>query len=87
MIKLNPQVRRDLIISAALIAARQPGGWIGLTRSTIATYAGVSEGLVSRYLGSMIEARRVIMDVAINQQITEIIVQSRIAHDGYAPVN
>lgn len=87
MTKLLPAVRRDLILNAAIIAARQPGGWIALTRSTIATYAGVSEGLVSRYLGSMDEARRVIMTEAVRQGIDDIIVQSRIAHDGYAPVN
>jgi hypothetical protein len=55
-----------------------------LTRQVIAIAAGCSEGLVSRYLGDMKDARRLIMKAAIRDEIVEIIVQSVVAHDGYA---
>jgi hypothetical protein len=82
--RFKPTIRRELILRAAIESARQPGGWGLITRQVIANAAGCSEGLVSRYLGDMKDARRIIMKAAIKDEIVEIIVQSIVAHDGYA---
>lgn len=82
--RYKPAIRRDLILSAAVEVARRPGGWGKLTRQAIAVEAGVSDGLVSRYLGDMSDARRAIMKEAYDKRISEIIFQSVTAHDGYA---
>lgn len=85
--RYKPSIRRELILSAAIAAARKPGGWSLLTRQVIAAAAGCSEGLVSRYLGDMPSARRAVMKVAVKEEIVEIIAQSVVAHDGYAVKN
>jgi hypothetical protein len=82
--RYKPAVRRELVLAAAIEVARQPGGWSRLTRQLIAIQADCSEGLVSRYLGDMPEARRAIMKAAIKAEIVEIIVQSIASHDGFA---
>lgn len=82
--RYKPAIRRELILSAAVDVASTPGGWSLLTRQVIANAAGCSEGLVSRYLGDMQEARKAIMKAAIKDEIVEIIVQSIAAHDGFA---
>jgi hypothetical protein len=82
--RYKPTIRRELILRAAIESARQPGGWSLITRRVISTAAGCSEGLVSRYLGDMKDARRAIMKAAVKDEIVEIIVQSIVAHDGYA---
>jgi AcrR family transcriptional regulator len=81
--KLETQIRRDIILRAAIAAAREPGGWPKLTRRNIAKRAGCSDALVSHRLGDMKTVRRVIMRVAIKDEIVEIIAQSVAAHDGY----
>lgn len=82
--RFKPSIRRRLLIKAAVEVARQPGGWSTLTRQRIALQADCSEGLISRYLGDMPSARRAIMRAAIRGEITEIIIQSVVAQDGYA---
>lgn len=80
----EPDVRKAMLLAAAIEVARKPGGWSKLTRQLIAIEADCSEGLVSRYLGDMPDARRAIMRAAIKAEIVEIIVQSIASHDGYA---
>lgn len=82
--RFEPEHRKELILKAAIITARRPGGWSTLTRQAIAKQADCSEGLVSRYLGPMWRVRRAIMRDAIKQEIVEIIVQSLVAQDGCA---
>jgi AcrR family transcriptional regulator len=82
--RFKPTIRRELILRAAIESARQPGGWSLITRQVIANAAGCSEGLVSRYLGDMKDARKHIMRAAIKDEIVEIIAQSIVCHDGYA---
>jgi hypothetical protein len=86
-VRLEPKERKGLVLQAAIDVSRQPGGWSRLTRERIALQAGVSDGLVSVYLGSMDAAKRMIMRAAIKGEIVEIIVQSLVAHDGYAVTN
>lgn len=65
--------QRAYLLSVAVAVASDPGGWISLTRSSIAYAAGVSDGLVSHYLGSMSAIRQAVLDVAILDQIDSII--------------
>lgn len=71
----HPSVRREMILRAAIKASCKPGGWISLTRARIASQAECSDGLVSRYMGSMENARRLILAVAIDEEIIPIIAQ------------
>ena len=82
--RLTAEVRRKMIITAALDCANQPGGWTSLTRRGIAQCAKCSEGLVSLHLGDMCKVRRVVMRAAIKAEMTEIIMQSLACQDGYA---
>jgi len=68
-------VRRETILAAALTVARNPGGWSTLTRSLVANEAGCTDGLVSRYFGTMTDFRRKIMREAIAQRDLKIIAQ------------
>lgn len=71
----HPSVRREMILRAAIKAARTPVGFITLTRARIADHAECSEGLVSRYLGSMEDVRRIVLEIAIDEEILPIIAQ------------
>lgn len=82
--RFKPTIRRELILAAAIQVASRKGGWASLTRERIANEAGVSDGLVSRYLGDMPAARKAIIKAAIKAENLEIIIQSIVAHDGFA---
>jgi len=83
-IRHKPAVRKALILEAAVEVASLPGGWSAFTRDAIAKQAACSDGLVSRYLGDIPEARKLVMRQAIKREILSIIVQSLAAQDGYA---
>jgi len=83
--RYNPTIRQEMILKAAIAVANQPGGWLSLTRAAIAVEADCSDGLVSRYLGDMDNIRRRVMKAAIKDGNTDVIMQSVVAHDGYAP--
>lgn len=85
-LRFQPAIRKEIILQAAVITARRPGGWSNLTRQAIAKQAQCSEGLVSRYLGNMCKVRKAIMKVAIRQELIEIIVQSIAASDGHVVI-
>jgi len=70
------EVRREVILNAALIVARRPGGWSKLTRESVAIEAQCTDGLVSRYFGTMTDFRRTIMRAAIAQKDLKIIGQA-----------
>lgn len=76
----HPSVRREMIMRAAIFAAAEPDGLAQLTRKGIAYYAKCSDGLVSRYLGSMDNVRRLILAVAIDEEIMPIIAQQLGGH-------
>lgn len=69
------EVRKDSILNAALIVAGRPGGWWNLTRELVAKEAGCTDGLVSRYFGTMTDFRRTIMRTAIARKDLQIIGQ------------
>lgn len=76
--------RSEAILQAAVEVAARPGGWGTLTRQRIAHSAGCSEGLVSRYLGDMLEVRYWVMKEAVRYEHLEIIVQAVAGGDIYA---
>lgn len=65
----------------------KPGGWSKLTRTTLAQAVGCSDAIVNVHIGDMPTVRRAVMRIAVRRGLEEIIVQSLIAHDGYAPKN
>ena len=63
--RLQPDDRKQQILTAAIRVAARPGGWAKLTRDAVAREAGCAEGLPSKYFGTMVSFRRSIMREAI----------------------
>lgn len=78
-------IRREQILKVGLKLASRPGGWSNLTRSSLARAVNCSDAIVNVHVGDMPTVRKLIMREAVRQGITDIIVQSVAAHDGYAP--
>src|SRR5258707_673693 len=72
MKRLPPNDRRALVLEAALYTAEQRG-YRRMTRDHIAARADVSPSLVSLYLGTMPQLRRVVMREAIKREIVPIV--------------
>lgn len=72
--KVN-ETRRGYIIDAAMKAAGKKGGFHTLTREVIATEAGVSPPLVTRYLGGMETIRNLVMTEAVARGDVAIVAQ------------
>lgn len=74
------EVPRDILITAALaVAARD--GYQNMSREAIASEAGCSAGLISKYFGTMQQLRRSIMRAAVLQGNHTVIAQGLAAHD------
>ena len=69
--RLDPTVRKDQIITAAIELARRDG-YENVRREGVAAQAGIAPGLVSKYWGTMPQLRRAIMRHAI--EIEDLIV-------------
>ena len=63
--RLRPTDRKQQILDAAIKVASRPNGWAKLTRDAIAKEADCSEGLPSKYFGTMVNFRRTVMRAAI----------------------
>jgi AcrR family transcriptional regulator len=72
--RLLPADRETEILEVALRLAAVKG-YARVTREEIATAAGCSSGLVSRYLGTMTQCRRVLMRKAIERELVKIVAQ------------
>lgn len=72
MKRLPPNDRRALVLEAALHTAEHKG-YRRMTRDLIAVRAEVSPSLVSLYLGTMPQLRRVVMREAIKREIVPIV--------------
>ena len=83
--RFKSAIRRKQILYAGIALASEPGGWSRLTRSSLARAVGCSDAIVNVHVGDMDTVRRTIMRIAVRRGLTEIIVQSVAAHDGYAP--
>jgi len=81
--RTDPKLRREHILNIAVEMARKVG-YHKITRDGIAEGAGVSMGLVTRYLGTMKQLRRTIMRAAITQEIPEIVAQGLANGDNQA---
>lgn len=77
----EPEVRKAEILAAALRVAERRGGWRDLTRERVAIEAQCSDGLVSRYFGTMVNFRRAIMREAIRVNNAAIVAQGIGADD------
>jgi hypothetical protein len=73
--KFDLEVRRELIVIAAVGLARRPGGWQSLTRMAIAEASQCSPALVSRSVGDMDTVRAVVMRQAIRYHYLDLIAQ------------
>lgn len=81
--RLKPTDRKTQILDAALaIASKQ--GYARVTREAIAAEAGCAPGLVSHYLGTMVQTRRDIMRAAIRNRVLPVIAQGLAANDPHA---
>jgi len=81
--RLAPKERRNTILDAAIRCA-QTGGFYNVTRADIAREAGVSEGLVTHYCGTMPQLRRAIMRAAIHRGVLPVIAQGLASGDPQA---
>ena len=78
--RLPPNDRRALVLEAALYAAEHRG-YRCMTRDHIAARAEVSPSLVSLYLGTMPQLRRVVMREAVKRKIVRIVAQGLAERD------
>jgi hypothetical protein len=81
--RVSPGIRKTNILDAALEKAKDVG-YREITREEIAEQAGVSMGLVSRYLGTMDQIRKAIMRAAIRREVLEIVAQGLACGDDQA---
>lgn len=81
--KLEPKVRKDQIMAAALSVAKA-AGYQNVTRERIADSAACSPASVSNYFGTMTQMKRAIMRAAVNQKVLPIIAQGLAAKDPQA---
>lgn len=80
----EPADRKDQILSAAIKVAEKSGGFSRLTREAVAKEVGLSEGLVSKYFGTMTAFKRTIMRSAILTENLSIIAQGLASGDTHA---
>lgn len=81
MPKLNPKIRREMMIVAALRLASKPGGWMALTHEAIAKEAHCSYGLVHFHLGGISSVRSKLVKAAIKQENFDVLIQALTAGD------
>lgn len=79
--RLRPADRKQQILNAAIKVAAKPGGYSKLTRAAVAECVGCSEGLISKYFGTMISFKRAIMRAAIVAEELGVIAQGLAAGD------
>lgn len=82
--RLQPDTRKDQILTAALHVAGRRNGWNSLTREAVAREAQCAESLVSRYFGTMTSFRRDIMRAAISRRELGILAQGLACGDKHA---
>jgi len=81
--RANPEMRKEHILKAAVNLAME-AGYKSVTREGVANCAGISEGLVTRYFGTMNQLRTAIIRYAVKQEIVEIVAQGLAVSDPHA---
>jgi len=81
--RMLPTEREAAILAAATRVAERLG-YNRCTRKDIATEAGISPGLVSKRLGTMVEMRRKLMRTAVKDRNLKIIAQGLLVRDPHA---
>ena len=81
--RADPVLRKNHILAVAVALAKSEG-YNKITRDRVATGAGVSMGLVTRYFGTMGQLRTAIMRRAVKQGIAEIVAQGLANGDDHA---
>lgn len=76
--RMNPDVRREAILQAAMKEAEKVG-FDKVRRPALAKRAGCSESLVAHYFGTVQQLQRIIMREAIRTDNNRIIAQGVIA--------
>lgn len=83
MKRLDPKVREEQILAAALNVAKIKG-YTNVTREDASHEAGVSPALISVRLGTMITFRRKLMRYAVRTECLAVIAQGLAARDPHA---
>lgn len=78
--RMKPKERRAQILGAAVIVAAR-FGYLQMTREDIASEAGVSNALVSKYFNTMTQMRRAALRRAIKIENHAVIAQGVVAGD------
>lgn len=81
--KLEPKVRKDQIMAAALAVAAD-AGFQNVTRERIADAATCSPASISNHFGTMTQMKRAIMRAAVNRKVLPIIAQGLAVRDPQA---
>ena len=81
--RLHPEVRRDEILTAALVVAAKYH-YAHITRSQVAAEAGITGPTVQHYFGTMAKLRRAVMRTAIHSRCLKVIAQGLVADDPHA---
>lgn len=77
-VRMNPDSRREQILSAALHEAERVG-FANVCRKAIADRAGCSPGLVRHYWGTLPQLHRAIMGEAIRADNARVVAQGIVA--------
>ncbi len=81
--RLKPADRRAELVTAALaVAARD--GWGTLTHAAVAVQAGVSQGLVVKYLGTKPQMLRAVMREAVRTSVLPVVAEGLARRDPHA---
>ena len=81
--RLDPRDRREALLTAALELA-STSGVHGLRRDHLAERAGVSQALVTVYLGNVPEMRRKVMRAAVKRGIIPVVARGLAVNDPHA---
>lgn len=72
--RIHPKIRKGILITAAVEVAVKKG-YLNMTRQHIAKHANVSAALISNYLGSMVQIRKLVLQEAVKREIPQLIAQ------------
>lgn len=70
----KPEVRRELILEAAIALAKKEG-YHRITRDAVARRAEISSALIATYYPRMVHLKTAVLDAAIDREIVEIVAQ------------